>query len=146
MIFIQGIICVVRKSRVPNKNRVRAIIAISVLKSFATTLHYSWKYFNQSAREILNTVKRDFFILKDSVVYEEVSKCIACLSTEHYMFISQRFALNQVPKTIRTDLHFEAIRNSILIHHFSKQYILWKIALQMAGPNSISLGYLRSPK
>ena len=106
---IQGIICVVRKSRVPNKNRVRAIIPISVLRSFATTLHYSYKYFHQSAREILNIIKRDFFILKDSIVYEEVSKCIACLSTEHDMSISQSFAQNQVPKTIRTDLHFDIV-------------------------------------
>ena len=43
---IQGIICVVRKSRAPNKSRVRAIIPISVLRSFATTLHYSYKYFH----------------------------------------------------------------------------------------------------
>ena len=107
--IIQGIICVVRKSRFPNRNKVRAIIPISVLRSFATTLHYSYKYYHQSSREILNIVKRDFFVLKESVVYEEVSKCIACLSTEQDMSISQSYALNQVPKTIPTDLHFDIV-------------------------------------
>ena len=54
-------------------------------------------------------IKKDFYILDESVVFNEVAKCLACLSSEHNMRVSQSFAENQLPPSIRMSLNFDIV-------------------------------------
>ena len=107
--IVQGMICVVRKSTVVDQRKVRPICPTDILRSFATTLHYSYKYYHSSARNILRLIKKDFFILDESVVLDEISKCFACLTSEQDMNTSQSYAENKVPLAIRTCLNFDIV-------------------------------------
>ena len=79
---VAGIICVVRKTTMAEKCRVGAIFSIDVLESFARTLHYSHQNFHSSPRQIVKIIQKDFYILDEKVVYGEIGKCIACLTSE----------------------------------------------------------------
>ena len=107
--LVQGILCVVRKTSAVDKNKIRAICPISVLKSFARTIHYSYQNFHASPRQIIKVIQKDFFILDEGVVYDEIGKCLACLTSEQDMTTAQSFAENSLPQEIRTSLNFDIV-------------------------------------
>ena len=108
-VIVQGMICVIRKSSTIGQRRIRPICPQDVLKSFANTLHYSYKYFHSTARQLIRIIKRDFFILDESIIRDEVGKCFACLTAEQDMNTSQSFAENKLPMAIRTSLNFDIV-------------------------------------
>ena len=106
---VAGIICVVRKTSVVDKRRIRAICPIAILESFARTLHHSHQNFHASPRQIIKIIQKDFYILDEKVVYDEIGKCIACLTSEQDMNTAQSFAENKLPSAIRISLNFDIV-------------------------------------
>ena len=108
-IRIRGIICARSNGKIFTQSKYLPIIPKSILEAYTRSLHYSPKWFHQTPQQILNVIKREFYVVDPGVVYKEIEKCYPCLVNTHDMSIGQTFAEDEVPTKIRTDLSFDIV-------------------------------------
>ena len=56
---------------------------------------------------MIKIISKDFYILDESIVYEEIAKCFPCLTSEQDMTMGKSLADNRIPENVWTILNLD---------------------------------------
>ena len=123
--MISGIKCLKVKSKYFGRTGVRflPVLPVSLLKSYAQSIHYSKDSFYISPRQVIRKIKQEFYIMNEEVVLKELKSCYLCQLNTPNVEKKQKFAQETLPKAPRISLQFDICGSLVKDQETSFRYI-----------------------